>query len=113
MFTVNLLVVMIMPLLVNGFYNGVPFTKHQSAAKISVPTIETSLHAKITPNQGESMDMYRKVRCNQTACKHFLFIRCICHDSHLLNLMSGTIETILHSVSTIYFFHTKTSEPTN
>ena len=38
MFTVNLLVVMIMPLLVNGFYNGVPFTKHQSAAKISVPT---------------------------------------------------------------------------
>ena len=74
MFSANLLFIVIMPLLVSSFYNSVLFAKHESAVKIHVPTSETSLHAKITPNQGESMDMYRKVSYSQIGYKHLQFL---------------------------------------
>ena len=56
MFTTHLLFFMLAPLLVSSFYTGVSLTRHQPSVRS-----ETSLQAKITPNQGESMDMYRKV----------------------------------------------------
>ena len=61
----HVLLLVLAPSLVYSFICGASVTKYQSSI---LGLRDTSLHAKITPNQGESMDMYRKVSGEEDVC---------------------------------------------
>ena len=54
---INVILLATLPLLISSFQFSANAVRVKQASRA-----ETALHAKITPNQGESMDMYRKVR---------------------------------------------------
>lgn len=53
---INVILLATLPFLISSFQFSAKAVRGNHVSRV-----ETALHAKITPNQGESMDMYRKV----------------------------------------------------